>query len=145
MAKYIRMYTYCLLAQCCGWMFYGPSAIAAIIITILLLNSSGQMNLLNRFQRDVVSYWVRYGHKIVEDIVSATFDLLLLGSNTPEQLCPIHYLSLLDPTSQWTRDWTVSRLRGREGRVGGKERKRGTGVRGGGEGGGWREGDYEEG
>ena len=66
------------------------------------------MNLLNRFQRDVVSYWIRFGHRTVEDIVRATFDLLSLGNDTLGQLRPIHYLSLLDPTAQWARDWTVS-------------------------------------
>ncbi|CAI8013095.1 Protein broad-minded [Geodia barretti] len=65
-----------------------------------------RMNLLNRFQRDVVSYWIRFGHRTVEDIVRATFDLLSLGNDTLGQLRPIHYLSLLDPTAQWARDWT---------------------------------------
>ena len=66
------------------------------------------MNLLNRFQRQVSSYWLRFNHRAVDDIVNVTFDLLLLGYDTPSQLSPIHYLSLLDPLAQWFRNWTVS-------------------------------------
>ena len=66
------------------------------------------MSLLNRFHREVPAYWVRYSCNTVQDIVSATFDLLLLGNDTPGQLRPLHYQCLLDPTAEWLGGWTVS-------------------------------------
>ena len=72
------------------------------------LDFTSQINLLNQFQREVPSYWLRYNERTMEDIVNVTFDLLLLGYDTPTQLGPIHYLCLVDPQAQWFRQWTVS-------------------------------------
>ena len=66
---------------------------------------------MNRFQREVTSYWIRYNQSVVEDIVNSTFDLLLLGYDTPGQLRPLHYVCLVDPQAMWFRHWTVSQDR----------------------------------
>ena len=66
-----------------------------------------QINLLNRFQHEVTSYWLRYNERAVEEMITATFDLLLLGYDTPILLSPIHFLCLVDPLAQWFKMWTV--------------------------------------
>ena len=40
-------------------------------------------------------------------MITATFDLLLLGYDTPILLSPIHFLCLVDPLAQWFKMWTV--------------------------------------
>ena len=67
-----------------------------------------QVNLLNHFQREVTSYWLRFNERTVEDMINATFDLLTLGYDRPLQLSPTHFLCLVDPVAQWFRKWTVS-------------------------------------
>ena len=98
--------------------------------------SPHQINLLNHFQCQVPVFWLRYNERVVEEMINGTFDLLLLGYNTPILLSPAHFLCLVDPLASWFRRWMVCggvsrgrregrRKRGKEGgREGGRERGR---------------------
>ncbi|KAL2081912.1 hypothetical protein ACEWY4_021730 [Coilia grayii] len=71
-----------------------------------------QMRLLNDFQKEVTSFWIRHPEKYMEEIVESTLSLLCLcpepdaehhGSDTT--LGPLHFLSLLDTKATWFKKW----------------------------------------
>ncbi|XP_032231203.2 protein broad-minded isoform X2 [Nematostella vectensis] len=70
-----------------------------------------RFRLLNEFQHEVPSYWIRYPERFLEEIVESTFSLFSL-STTPrgvpgeeECLSPLWYIALLDPLANWFKKW----------------------------------------
>ena len=67
-----------------------------------------QIRLLNYFQRELPSFWLRYSERTVGEMVIATFSLLSLSYSSPTLLGPVHLIALLDPTADWLKKWMVS-------------------------------------
>ncbi|XP_048387380.2 protein broad-minded isoform X2 [Stegostoma tigrinum] len=71
-----------------------------------------KFRLLNEFQKEVPSFWIRQPEKFMEEIVESTLSLL---SVTHEQsfraessyhvLKPVHFLALLDTKASWFNKW----------------------------------------
>uniref|UniRef100_A0A3Q2DIE3 Protein broad-minded n=1 Tax=Cyprinodon variegatus TaxID=28743 RepID=A0A3Q2DIE3_CYPVA len=69
-----------------------------------------QVRLMNDFQKDVTTFWIRHPEKYMEEIIESTFSLLSIyhecGSNGAERtLEPVHLLSLLDIKATWFNKW----------------------------------------
>ncbi|XP_063079150.1 protein broad-minded isoform X1 [Engraulis encrasicolus] len=71
-----------------------------------------QMRLLNDFQKEVTSFWIRHPEKYMEEIVESTLSLLSLCSvpgvephGADRTLGPLHLLSLLDTKATWFKKW----------------------------------------
>ncbi|XP_010881310.2 protein broad-minded [Esox lucius] len=71
-----------------------------------------QMRLMNDFQKEVTTFWIRHPEKYMEEIVESTFSLLSLnsehgsGSPGPEKaLEPMHLVALLDIKATWFEKW----------------------------------------
>ncbi|XP_038159620.1 protein broad-minded [Cyprinodon tularosa] len=69
-----------------------------------------QVRLMNDFQKDVTTFWIRHPEKYMEEIIESTFSLLSIyhecGSNRAERtLEPVHLLSLLDIKATWFNKW----------------------------------------
>ncbi|KAJ8009026.1 hypothetical protein DPEC_G00084570 [Dallia pectoralis] len=71
-----------------------------------------QMRLINDFQKEVTTFWIRHPEKYMEEIVESTFSLLSLnsehGSASPgpeKALEPIHLMALLDIKATWFEKW----------------------------------------
>ncbi|CAN9507510.1 unnamed protein product [Ophioblennius macclurei] len=69
-----------------------------------------QIRLMNDFQKEVTTFWIRYPEKYMEEVVEATFSMLTLhqdqGSSRPERLLePVHLLALLDVKATWFNKW----------------------------------------
>ena len=73
-----------------------------------LLSNLLQIRLFNYFQQELPSYWLRYGERVVVEMVSATFSLLSLTYTRPSMLGPVHLLALIDPSAYWLKKWMVS-------------------------------------
>ncbi|XP_048452545.1 protein broad-minded isoform X2 [Rhincodon typus] len=71
-----------------------------------------KFRLLNEFQKEAPSFWIRHPEKFMEEIVESTLSLL---SVTHEQsfgaessyhvLKPVHFLALLDTKASWFNKW----------------------------------------
>ncbi|GLD49786.1 protein broad-minded-like protein [Lates japonicus] len=90
-----------------------PSGSAAIDINrpeiIRLLK---QIRLMNDFQKEVTTFWIRHPEKYMEEVIESTFSLLSFhqehGSASPrteKALEPIHLLALLDIKATWFKKW----------------------------------------
>ncbi|XP_071959186.1 protein broad-minded-like [Antedon mediterranea] len=68
-----------------------------------------KFRLLNEFQIEVSSYWVRFPESFVEDILEKTVKLIGINSSSllssMEIVCPIHCIALLDPKARWFKKW----------------------------------------
>ncbi|KAG7508076.1 hypothetical protein JOB18_002477 [Solea senegalensis] len=71
-----------------------------------------QIRLMNDFQKEVTTFWIRHPEKYMEEVIDSTFSLLSfhheLGSNssgTEKVLEPIHLLALLDIKATWFNKW----------------------------------------
>ncbi|KAM4632881.1 protein broad-minded [Polymixia lowei] len=71
-----------------------------------------QMRLMNDFQREVTSFWIRHPEKYMEEVIESTFSLLslhpehgLASPGTEKPLEPIHLLALLDIKATWFKKW----------------------------------------
>ncbi|XP_033991612.1 protein broad-minded isoform X1 [Trematomus bernacchii] len=71
-----------------------------------------QMRLMNDFQKEVTTFWIRHPEKYMEEVIESTFSLLSLhhehGSGSPgteNVLEPIHLLALLDVKATWFKKW----------------------------------------
>ncbi|KAM9798244.1 protein broad-minded, partial [Neosynchiropus ocellatus] len=71
-----------------------------------------QIRLLNDFQKEVPTFWIRHPEMYMEEIIESTFSLLTLrhdhGSSSPGKekvVQPIHLLALLDVKATWFRKW----------------------------------------
>ncbi|XP_070782053.1 protein broad-minded [Enoplosus armatus] len=71
-----------------------------------------QIRLMNDFQKEVTSFWIRHPEKYMEEVIESTFSLLSFhhehGSASPgteKALEPIHLLALLDIKATWFKKW----------------------------------------
>ncbi|RXN10094.1 broad-minded [Labeo rohita] len=71
-----------------------------------------QMRLMNDFQKEVTTFWIRHPEKYMEEIIENTLSLLALhseqGMSSPgseKSLEPIHLISLLDIKATWFKKW----------------------------------------
>ncbi|XP_041951920.1 protein broad-minded isoform X1 [Alosa sapidissima] len=71
-----------------------------------------QMRLMNDFQKEVTSFWIRHPEKYMEEIVESTLALLSLHSEpglgphgSERVLEPLHLLALLDTKAIWFKKW----------------------------------------
>uniref|UniRef100_A0A7N8YJ72 Protein broad-minded n=1 Tax=Mastacembelus armatus TaxID=205130 RepID=A0A7N8YJ72_9TELE len=71
-----------------------------------------QIRLMNDFQREVTTFWIRHPEKYMEEVIECTFSLLShhheYGSTSPgteKFLEPIHLLALLDIKAIWFKKW----------------------------------------
>ncbi|XP_068609884.1 protein broad-minded [Brachionichthys hirsutus] len=71
-----------------------------------------QIRLMNDFQKDVTTYWIRHPEKYMEEVIESTFSLLSFcherSSAAPgaeKALEPIHLLALLDIKASWFKKW----------------------------------------
>ncbi|KAA8582843.1 hypothetical protein FQN60_015389 [Etheostoma spectabile] len=71
-----------------------------------------QIRLMNDFQKEVTTFWIRHPEKYMEGVIESTFSLLSLhhehGSASPgteKALEPIHLLALLDIKATWFNKW----------------------------------------
>ncbi|KAM9703168.1 protein broad-minded [Menidia menidia] len=70
-----------------------------------------QIRLMNDFQKEVTTYWIRHPEKYMEEVIESTFSLLCFhheqsASETEKILEPIHLLALLDIKATWFNKWT---------------------------------------
>ncbi|XP_078471595.1 protein broad-minded [Lampetra planeri] len=71
-----------------------------------------KIRLLNDFQKEVPSFWIRSPEKLMEEIVESTLSFLACSSDRPQRedtthniIHPICLLSLLDPKAAWFKLW----------------------------------------
>ncbi|KAG7316381.1 hypothetical protein KOW79_019922 [Hemibagrus wyckioides] len=66
-----------------------------------------QMRLMNDFQKEVTTFWIRHPEKYMEEIIESTFALLSLHPEhgSEKVLEPVHFLSLLDIKANWFKRW----------------------------------------
>uniref|UniRef100_S4RUF3 Protein broad-minded n=1 Tax=Petromyzon marinus TaxID=7757 RepID=S4RUF3_PETMA len=71
-----------------------------------------KIRLLNDFQKEVPSFWIRSPEKLMEEIVESTLSFLACSSDRPQRedtthniVHPICLLSLLDPKAAWFKLW----------------------------------------
>ncbi|XP_067402768.1 protein broad-minded isoform X2 [Emydura macquarii macquarii] len=69
-----------------------------------------KMRLLNEYQREVPSFWIRHPEKYMEEIVESTLLLLSVKREqrhlvSPKLLDPVYFLALLDIKAVWFKKW----------------------------------------
>nr|XP_019959269.1 PREDICTED: protein broad-minded [Paralichthys olivaceus] len=71
-----------------------------------------QIRLMNDFQKEVTTFWIRHPEKYMEEIIESSFSLLSLhhehsstSPGTEKVLEPIHLLALLDIKATWFNKW----------------------------------------
>uniref|UniRef100_A0A668AQ63 Protein broad-minded n=1 Tax=Myripristis murdjan TaxID=586833 RepID=A0A668AQ63_9TELE len=71
-----------------------------------------QMRLMNDFQKEVTTFWIRHPEKYMEEVIESTFSLLSLhpehsgtSPGTEKSLEPVHLLALLDVKATWFKKW----------------------------------------
>ncbi|XP_032877077.1 protein broad-minded isoform X1 [Amblyraja radiata] len=71
-----------------------------------------KFRLLNEFQKEVPSFWIRHPEKFMEEIVESTLSLLSvtheqsLNTDTLDRaLEPVYFLALLDIKASWFKKW----------------------------------------
>ncbi|XP_054474046.1 protein broad-minded [Anoplopoma fimbria] len=71
-----------------------------------------QIRLMNDFQKEVTTFWIRHPEKYMEEVIESTLYLLSFthehGSASPgteKVLEPIHLLALLDIKATWFKKW----------------------------------------
>ncbi|XP_054029949.1 protein broad-minded [Dryobates pubescens] len=70
-----------------------------------------KVRLLNEYQKEAASSWIRHPEKYMEEVVESTLSLLsvMCDSNLPTSsdfLGPIYFLALLDIKAVWFKKWT---------------------------------------
>uniref|UniRef100_A0A4W4ESN2 Protein broad-minded n=1 Tax=Electrophorus electricus TaxID=8005 RepID=A0A4W4ESN2_ELEEL len=74
----------------------------------LIINAlSSQMRLMNDFQKEVTTFWIRHPEKYMEEIIESTLGLLSVRPEhgSVKSLEPVHLLSLLDIQATWFKKW----------------------------------------
>ncbi|RMC13057.1 hypothetical protein DUI87_10587 [Hirundo rustica rustica] len=71
-----------------------------------------KVRLLNEYQKEAPSSWIRHPEKYMEEVVESTLSLLSLKHKTshpasPDLLSPMHFMALLDIKAVWFKKWTV--------------------------------------
>ncbi|KND05189.1 hypothetical protein, variant 1 [Spizellomyces punctatus DAOM BR117] len=88
-----------------------------------------KFRLLNQFQKEITSCWIRYPESHIKDIMIATFQLLspslspgkpsgtfpsaIIDATTDTSalyITPLHYLSILDTRASWFEKWMISQF-----------------------------------
>ncbi|XP_020492720.2 protein broad-minded [Labrus bergylta] len=71
-----------------------------------------QIRLMNDFQKEVTTFWIRHPEKYMEEVIESTFSLLSFphehGAASPgseKTLEPVHLLALLDVKATWFKKW----------------------------------------
>ncbi|XP_030577927.1 protein broad-minded isoform X2 [Archocentrus centrarchus] len=69
-----------------------------------------QIRLMNDFQKEVTSFWIRHPEKYMEEVIESTFSLLAFhheheSPGTEKLLEPVHLLALLDVKATWFKKW----------------------------------------
>ncbi|XP_050828732.1 protein broad-minded isoform X3 [Serinus canaria] len=70
-----------------------------------------KVRLLNEYQKEAPSSWIRHPEKYMEEVVESTLSLLSLKHKpnhpaSPDFLSPVHFLALLDIKAVWFKKWT---------------------------------------
>ncbi|NWX90911.1 BROMI protein, partial [Nothoprocta pentlandii] len=70
-----------------------------------------KVRLLNEYQKEAPSFWIRHPEKYMEEIVECTLSLLSVKLEpghlaSPELLGPVYFLALLDIKAVWFKKWT---------------------------------------
>ncbi|XP_062426912.1 protein broad-minded [Rhea pennata] len=70
-----------------------------------------KVRLLNEYQKEAPSFWIRHPEKYMEEIVECTLSLLSVKREpshlaSPEFLSPVYFLALLDIKAVWFKKWT---------------------------------------
>ncbi|KAK1795615.1 hypothetical protein P4O66_001110 [Electrophorus voltai] len=65
------------------------------------------MRLMNDFQKEVTTFWIRHPEKYMEEIIESTLGLLSVRPEhgSVKSLEPVHLLSLLDIQATWFKKW----------------------------------------
>uniref|UniRef100_A0AAY4BMH9 Protein broad-minded n=1 Tax=Denticeps clupeoides TaxID=299321 RepID=A0AAY4BMH9_9TELE len=64
-----------------------------------------QVRLMNDFQKEVTSFWIRYPEKYMEEMIDSTLALLVPRPAPDRALQPVHLLALLDVRATWFKKW----------------------------------------
>ncbi|KAH0622269.1 hypothetical protein JD844_024422 [Phrynosoma platyrhinos] len=69
-----------------------------------------KIRLLNEYQREVPSYWIRHPEKYMEEIMESTLSLLSVKHElthvvSPKSLDPVYFLALVDLRAVWFKKW----------------------------------------
>uniref|UniRef100_A0A1A7WNH0 Protein broad-minded n=1 Tax=Iconisemion striatum TaxID=60296 RepID=A0A1A7WNH0_9TELE len=66
-----------------------------------------QIRLMNDFQKEVTTFWIRHPEKYMEEIIESTFSLLSFHHDrgSEKTLEPVHLLALLDIKATWFNKW----------------------------------------
>ncbi|XP_043540238.1 protein broad-minded isoform X2 [Chiloscyllium plagiosum] len=71
-----------------------------------------KFRLLNEFQKEVPSFWIRHPEKFMEEIVESTLSLLSVtheqsfrAESSHRVLKPVYFLALLDTKASWFNKW----------------------------------------
>nr|XP_028579121.1 protein broad-minded [Podarcis muralis] len=66
-----------------------------------------KIRLLNEYQREVPSFWIRHPEKYMEEIMESTLSLLSAKreSSHPVSLDPVYFLALVDLKAVWFKKW----------------------------------------
>ncbi|TMS11937.1 Protein broad-minded, partial [Larimichthys crocea] len=71
-----------------------------------------QIRLMNDFQKEVTTFWIRHPEKYMEEVIESTFSLLSFhhehgsaSSGSEKSLEPNHLLALLDIKATWFKKW----------------------------------------
>ncbi|KAM9840199.1 protein broad-minded [Aulostomus maculatus] len=69
-----------------------------------------QIRLMNDFQKEVTTFWIRHPEKYMEEVIESTFSLLALyhdrgSASSDKTLEPVHLLALLDIKATWFNKW----------------------------------------
>ncbi|NXY41471.1 BROMI protein, partial [Ceuthmochares aereus] len=67
-----------------------------------------KVRLLNEYQKEAPSSWIRHPEKYMEEVVESTLSLLSVKHepNHPDFLSPVYFLALLDIKAVWFKKWT---------------------------------------
>ncbi|XP_065537052.1 protein broad-minded isoform X1 [Lathamus discolor] len=70
-----------------------------------------KVRLLNEYQKEAPSSWIRHPEKYMEEVVDTTFSLLSVNHEpnhpaSPDFLSPVYFLALLDIKAVWFKKWT---------------------------------------
>ncbi|XP_005433974.2 protein broad-minded [Falco cherrug] len=70
-----------------------------------------KVRLLNEYQKEAPSSWIRHPEKYMEEVVESTLSLLSVKDEpnhpaSPDFLSPIYFLALLDIKAIWFKKWT---------------------------------------
>ncbi|CAG12960.1 unnamed protein product [Tetraodon nigroviridis] len=91
--------------------FIFPAGSAAIDVTKPEISRLlKQIRLMNDFQKEVTTFWIRHPEKYMEEVIESTFSLLSFpqrhaSPGTEKALEPAHLLALLDIKATWFKKW----------------------------------------